>query len=294
MNHQNNILKAFLLLSFIVIGACNKSELFKESVWGWTGGPGNTRSTQKSNVLTQATLLGKKIYLPAGTKWSYTDESHREVVFNLPKGYAFLLRNKETGESKIATEGGGYSCTCTGGGGCTTFYSEDVGYGCLQHSCSGSCVGKTTKSESVEHIEGVLVLGNDRIDRRLVFKNASLSEIGKASFFDLREVQKEIKRTYDIVYKHVTKPNFRDLNFENEKKYMFAKTYLYGFEIGLILPNDPEINKWMPDLKVMSLFEASKSCKCSGTSGTVCKLRRAGMFGYEAYYCNGCTTCEMN
>ncbi|MEY5068327.1 MAG: hypothetical protein RLZ47_189 [Bacteroidota bacterium] len=290
MNHLKNILNAFLLLSFIVIAACNKSELFKEEIWDWTGGPANTKAT----ILTQPTLLGNDIYLPAGTKCIYSDKSHHEVVFILPKGYAFLLRNRETRESEISIEGGGYSCTCTGGGGCTTFYNEDLGYGCLQHHCSGSCVGKRTKSESADVIEGVLVLDNDRIDKRLVSEKASLSDLGKTSFFDLKEVQQELKRTYDIVYKYLPKPNFKDLDFGKEINFVYAKTYLYGFEIGLILPNDSGLYKWMPDLKVTSLMEASKSCKCSGASGTSCKLKRAGLLGYEAYYCNGCTTCEMN
>ena len=278
-----------VLIGLVLFLACGKYKLFKT--------PGQVKISHgivTPQILSEKKLLGDQIYLPIGTKCFFTDTDRHEVVFKLPKGYAFLLRNSETGASKISIEGGGHSCTCTGGGSCTTFYNDDISYGCLQNTCTGSCVGKKTKSKSLEHIEGILSLDNTRIDKKIISENASLSDIGKATFFSLKEVQEELKRTYDLVYKHIPKPIFRDLNFETEKKYVFAKTYLYGFEIGLILPNDPELKKWMPGLKVMSLSEASKLCKCSGISGTVCKLKKAGLFGYEAYYCSGCTTCEMN
>lgn len=280
-----------LSFGFFILWGCNKSDFRKENTWTWDAA---SNLFSRSEVLARPTLLGDNIYLPKGTKWRYTNQKHHEVMFDLPEGYAFLLRSEHGGESQISATGGGYSCTCSGGGGCTTFYNEDIGYGCLQHTCTGSCIGKKTKTESAQTIEGVLLIDNDLIDGTLPTEKASLSEVGKAIFFDVKAVQDEIKRTYNIIYKHLPKPNFSSLNFETEQNYIFTKAYLYGFEIGLILPNDPSIKKWMPELKIMSLVEASKACKCSGISGTSCKIKRAGLLGYEAYYCSGCTTCEMN
>lgn len=246
----------------------------------------------EKQVLKQVTLLGNEINLPIGTAWYYNNREKNEVAFELPKGYQFLLHNTLTGEFKVANDGGGYSCTCSSGGSCTTFYNADLGYGCLQSTCGGSCTGKNGRVKSNEVIEGVLYTANDMVDSDTV-KRASLSEIGKKGIFKVAAFRNEIKRTYDLVYKHVDKPDFSNPNFEknlNNDKFVFAKTYLFGFEIGLIIPNDANLGKLMTNLQRV---EAPKKCDCGG-SGSGCDLKKEGLFGYVAYYCTGCTTCTMN
>jgi hypothetical protein len=252
------------------------------------------KAIQQKEVLKEVTLLGNEINLPIGTQWFYTNKEHNEVEFELPKGYKFLLYNKSTGEFRIALDGGGYSCTCSAGGSCTTFYNKDLGYGCLQSNCSGSCTGKNAKLASGFTIEGVLYTDNDMLDSNSKEK-ASLSEIGKIGIFKIDEFKNEIKRTYDIVYKNLDKPNFSLDNFESKlekNKYVVAKTYLYGFEIGIVIPNDSNLDNLMPNLQRIALEDAPKSCSCSG-GGSGCKLEKEGLFGYVAYYCTGCTTCTM-
>jgi hypothetical protein len=250
----------------------------------------------KRQTLNNKTLLGSNIYLPKNTKWFYTNKDHNEVEFELPKGYKFLLFDEKEGTFSLADSGGGYSCTCSESGSCTTFYNKDVGYGCLQSNCTGSCTGKRTKSLSASRIEGVVFIENDKIDTK-TDEMASLSDFGKVGIFKIEEFGNEIKKGYDLLYKHIDKPNFNsELSKMNSTKFVFAQTYLYGVELGLVIPKDPKISKFLPNLRLASLEDAGgpKGCSCSGTSGGNCKLEKEGLFGYTVYYCKGCTTCTMN
>ena len=253
-------------------------------------------SSVKRETLKNKTLLGSNIYLPKNTKWFYTNKEHNEVEFELPTGYKFLLFDEKEGSFRLADAGAGYSCTCSADGSCTTFYNDSVGYGCLQSNCTGSCTGKRTKSLSASRIEGVVFIDNDKIDTK-TDEMASLSDLGKVGIFKVEEFRNEVKKGYDLIYKHIDKPNFKsELSKMNSTKFVFAKTYLFGVELGLVIPKDPKISKLLPNLRLASLEDAGgpKGCSCSGTSGGSCKLEKEGMFGYTAYYCTGCTTCTMN
>jgi hypothetical protein len=248
------------------------------------------------SILEEQTLLGDNIYLPKGTNWYYSNEQKNEVIFKLPEDYIFMLKNVETGKFSLSIEGGGYSCTCSSGGSCTTFYNKDLGYGCLQSDCTGSCTGKASAVLTPNlQIVGVLNAKNTMLDANLLQEKASLSSEGIDGFFEIEEIKEEIKRTYDIIYKYAEKPNFE--SGYDISKYVYAKTLLYGFEVGIIIPNDAELQKSMKNLNVsiISDVDAPSSCKCSGGSqGGSCKLEKKGLFGYVAYYCNGCSTCTMN
>ncbi len=81
--------------------------------------------------------------LPAGTRLCVTS-NQLEVSVELPEGFGF------TTAGGVATESSGlpfatYTCYCSNGGSpCNVFYSETLGFGCLQNSCPGSCTGKFT------------------------------------------------------------------------------------------------------------------------------------------------------
>ncbi len=257
----------------------------------------NLNQIDSLRTLNEPTLIGDEIFLPQGTKWHFTNNSHSEVAFNLPDGFAFLLYDELSDKIKIAPSGGGYSCTCSEGGSCTVFWNKDLGYGCLHSSCTGSCTGERTKKQSNFIIEGVLYTKNNIIDINKPKFTASLSKKGKELFFNAKKVKNEIKRTYDFVYKNVKKPNFSDNNILskiNDIDHTLIKTYLYGFEIALLVPNDKNLDKLMPNVKKIAPSEAPTSCGCSsGESSGECKLKSKRIFGYKAYYCNGCTTCTM-
>lgn len=258
----------------------------------------NQENSNSTKTLNESTLIGNEILLPKGTKWKFTDQSHGEVEFKLPEGYSFLLYNGQTNELKVSPVGGGYSCTCSGKNSCTTFYNEDLGYGCLQSSCTGSCTGKNSKLSSEFTVEGILYTDNNDLDANMPKHKASLSNKGKALLFEVPEFQEKIKQTYDVIYKYTSKPDFSDENLiqkVDSEKYTFAKTYLYGFDLALLIPNDSNLNAMMPNLQRLAIGDGPTSCSCSGDSqGGNCKLEKKGLFGYVAYYCNGCNTCTMN
>lgn len=240
--------------------------------------------------------LDNEITLPIGTTWSYTSSAENAVKFTLPKGYRFIKFNETTNVARVAEEdGGGYSCTCGGTGSCTVFYQSKLGYGCLQSTCSGTCTGQGTSSKII----GIINSDNDQLSIDKNIGKASLSIEGMANFLKLTEVQHEIKKNYDFVYANMKKPDFNSINSFKDipSEYFMANFYIFGVEVGLILPKDESIMKLMPELNVES---APTSCSCSGSNLTNkaiiaagCKLEKECIFGYCAYYCTGCTTCTM-
>jgi hypothetical protein len=272
---------SFLFVTTIYLASCNKNTSSTKTV----------DTTQKFS-LNEKGLLDDNIFLPAGTSWQYVSSSGSEVRLTLPEGYGFLKSNLSDGSYVIDPGGGGYSCTCSKGGSCKVFYQKELGYGCLQNDCSGSCTGSPTANQ--QKILGVVNLENDHLDLTSGTIKASLSEEGKRAFFKLPQVQAEIKKNYDFVYANIAKPNFQEIDPNNlPKNYFIGKFFLYGVEVGLLLPKDEGLLNARPELRASLV--APTSCKCSGTSGgDNCKLHKDCILGYCAYSCSGCTTCTMN
>lgn len=236
--------------------------------------------------------IGSDVILPVGTKWRFTDEHKGTVEFELPQGYEFLLYDNQAKSASISSIGAGYSCTCSGENSCTVFYSEDTGYGCVHGSCSGTCSGKNTGISTKFTIEGVLYTSNDIIDIKSE-ELASLSQKGREILSETKEYQKVLSETYDLFYKHIEEPNF-DLSLDDilaDGNYVMASGYLFGTEIAIVIPNQPETFKSLaPSLEIS---DKPKDCSCSG-EGSACELKSKGAFGYRAWWCSGCTTCTMN
>jgi hypothetical protein len=260
---------------------------------------GTSRENQSEYVLSEKALLDNSMYLPKGTIWKYASNDSSQVEFTLPKGYSFLKKDLSSGTYFVLPPddggggGAGYSCTCSGTGSCKVFYNKDLGFGCLQNTCSKSCTGTATANKQA--IVGVLYMENDQLSLDQMDK-ASLSEEGKKAFFQLPQVQAEIKKNYDFVYAHLEKPDFENIDPNNlPSNYFIGKFSLYGFEIGLLLPKDENLLKTNSTLARSAAPEAPTSCKCSGsTGGDNCKLHKDCILGYCAYSCSGCTTCTMN
>jgi len=249
-------------------------------------------------IFDEPTPFGDNIYLPKGTHWHYTNEMQNEIVFELPKEYVFLMKNIETGKHEIFSQIAGYSCTCSEGG-CTVFHTKQLGYGCLQGSCTGT--SRTTISPNLQ-IAGVLNAKNNELDTNLKQERASLSNQGIKGFFELKEVQEEIIAGYNLFYnliKHEI-PDFESEIYDTEK-FVYMKSVIYGVEIDMIVPRNiiMDIQETFPDmnLQISNLlsFDTPSSCGCSGESqGGNCKLEKASFLGTKVYYCSGCTTCTMD
>lgn len=290
MKKRNFLLVTFALATvsilFFVFPSCNPNSALDKL----------DREIGSGGVLKKPVLLERGIELPEGTKWNYTNPTKSEIQFELPEGYEFLTYNHNTNifERTPRTK---YSCTHEGEnakGSCIVFYNEDVGFGCLQGDCKGSCVGRiVAKTASNITIEGVLYVKNDMLDAKTE-KIASLTEFGKKGIFTLPEFKNEILRTYDILYKKVEKVDFD--NIPNDGRYVFAQTYLYGVEIMIVMPNDKSLKEFFPNLRTRDVGDddfGKPKCTCSGGGSGTCKLEKKGLLGYVVYYCTGCTTCTM-
>lgn len=243
-------------------------------------------------LLDNQTSIANGLLLPSGTQWEFTDESHNEIQFYLPKGYEFLLVNEQSKEAIISDVGGGYSCTCSAENSCRTFYTEDTGYGCLHNTCTGTCTGKNKSISSGFTIKGILYTANDIIDIDSKI-NASLTDDAKHYLYETERFKNVVKSTYDMFYKHIERPNLDDdlTNILDSGQYVMASGYLFGSKIAIVIPNDINLEVLMRNVEIS---DDPTSCSCSGDSGTACKLESKGAFGYRAWWCDGCTTCTMS
>ena len=309
----------FFLFSIIIIStfyfiACTKNKTTQASSF----------EPSKIYKLEEPGQIDDEIYLPKGTQWQYTSSNGNEVKFLLPKGYTFLIKNTKTGIAKLSPAGGSYTCTCSGtGGSCTVFYNKQVGYGCLQNNCTGSCTG-TPHVTIAEKIVGVLAENNTSLDFTSQFPTASLSTEGKETLLLLPEVQNLIKDYYNVLYKNVIKPDFESISINNlPNKMKLLKAQIYGFSFGMLVTSEvrkhikENVSKELNDNPIAGLAilnEAtskniesfvnavanletadSPTCSCSGgTKGGNCTLQSKGALGYKAYYCNGCTSCTLS
>lgn len=169
------------------------------------------------------------IVLPVGTKLCFSVDN-LEIKVELPAGYNFWA-------NKTLPVYATYTCICSASGSsCQVFYAEGLGFGCLQSSCSGSCTGKFT------------------------YKGYTVDKVisGRAEFFNLPEVQKEIATISS------------DLPYSRES--------VYG--VSFYLVND------------VAKFMAGAKCDCEGTAA--CKLKVINLFGKKIYFCEGsCNGCEL-
>jgi hypothetical protein len=121
---------------------------------------------------------GDRYPASVGTKICITKDN-LIVQVELPEGFAFLT-NDEKAMEKTLPVFATYACYCSVvASACTVFYSEGLGFGCLQSSCTGSCTGKFTyKGYSIDRVI-------DRAD--------------KTTFFSAPEIQEQIRQlTKDV------------------------------------------------------------------------------------------------
>ncbi|MDR6193308.1 hypothetical protein [Siphonobacter sp. SORGH_AS_0500] len=287
------LLKSTLILYVTLLSSCShdKAVIDKESV-----------DINQIYKLEEPALLDDNMYLPKGTEWHYTNEKGSAVSFTLPKGYSYLMKRESDGSYYVASDpsgGSGYSCSCSKSGSCKVFYQSKVGYGCLQDGCTGSCTGtpSTPKTpDKQETIVGILNNKNDQLENLSAYSNrASLTTEGKKAFFMLPEVQKELSKNYDLLYKNSAKPDFDKIDPNNlPSTYFIGKFSLLGVEIGLLLPKEESLFRVIPGLRTMAAEPAPPACSCSGKhGGDNCKLHKDCFLGNCAYSCSGCTTCSM-
>ncbi|MCM4154418.1 hypothetical protein [Gramella sp. AN32] len=278
----------FYLLTMLLISSCSVDGEKKSST---------SSSEEEIFVLESKTSLGDGIFLPQGTEWYYVDKEHSAVEFKLPKGYSFLVQNSESGKYSLSQNPeGGYSCSCSGENSCKTFYNKDVGYGCLQSTCTGSCTGTPTTNNN-EIIEGVLIEKYANLQgTKSKFEKAYLSPNGKSGFFQVASIQNEIARNMKMAFESSGQPDFSliDLGDFDKHKLVLADVQLYGFHFGIPLPDDGSLDQSFSNISYTKNPEAPTQCSCDTEGQTGCELQKDCFLGQCAYHCDGCSTCTMS
>lgn len=161
------------LLSTLLFVACKKKEQSEAEVGKAAVATAKMANCGKEIVADKPVKAGETgIFLPAGSKLCITPDN-MEVRIELPAGYAFLSREISFTEKALPVFAT-YACYCSVvNNACQVFYAEDLGFGCLQSSCTGSCTGKFTyKGYSVDRV---------------------INLADKEAFFNLPEVQEMIR-----------------------------------------------------------------------------------------------------
>lgn len=162
------------LIAFVVF-ACNKKESGAEAVGKAVAEAAKMVTPQcaKEIIADKPVKVGETgIVLPVKTKLCFSADN-LEIRIELPEGYGFMVK----GQNKILPIWATYTCICSANGACQVFYASNLGFGCLQSSCSGSCTGKFTYlGYTVEKV---------------------VSTESKEEFFKLPEVQAEIAKIKD-------------------------------------------------------------------------------------------------
>lgn len=160
------------MCALLLFAACNKKE--QRTVEKTAGAAKQELVSEcgKEIIADKPVKVGETgIMLPAGSKFCITKDN-LEVRVELPTGFAFFSKSEGAAERSLPVFAT-YACYCSGmGSACSVFYEDNMGFGCLQSSCSGSCTGKFTyKGYSVDRV---------------------VSTTSKEDFFAIEEVQKVI------------------------------------------------------------------------------------------------------
>jgi hypothetical protein len=258
-------MRVFLSMCVMVLfAACGKKEA-KPTVTE------QARIIEKSGECGQEAITKKPvkvgetgIALPDGSRLCITKDK-LEARVELPAGYTFITA---TDDGKSRPPYATYSCTCSESkNNCQVFYAEEMGFGCLQNSCSGSCTGKFT-------IQGVGV-------------NRIVSTTNKLDFFSLPEVQKSIWEKCGTIVFPLAGSNPQDL--------VYLKQQAFGISYYLLVNK----NDIPPSLANAEVLSSKASCKCKDTK--FCKLMTVDLpmlkgqtSKIKIYLCDGsCNGCEL-
>ncbi|RMG18853.1 MAG: hypothetical protein D6730_22375 [Bacteroidetes bacterium] len=240
---------------------------------------------QNSFVLEQETPL-YDFLLPPGTK--VTQISASQVHFELPEEYVFLRYDPNEGVEFGREES--YACTCSGDNPCTVFHHPDLGFGCLQGDCSGTCTGKRGGGPNTKQVLGVLNASSEHLigERKEFLNPGSLSKQGYDIFFE-QVVKEELMELVEFAYSGSAYKNSSDLIAkEGEQSVTYVKLQYMGISFAIAVPNFDEVKD-----KQFINFEAGSRVSCTGSNGCTCKLEKTCILGNCIHYCNECTTSTL-
>lgn len=235
-----------------------------------------------SRILEVETALND-IMLPVGTKISALSDSEMEI--ELPGDFKFLLFDAKEGISY--SKFGGYSCTCSSSGSCTSFYNDRVGYGCLQSTCSGSCTGKPTGGDKYKLAYGIVNTTSKELLGEKFVASGNLTRKGMELFLNNVAKDKILEFT-DIAFSTSDFKNSSELLEVKGEEFATNIVLQYlGISFSTIVPEFDNNSQFIK-------FQKGPTVSCAGSNGCSCEQDKTCFLGQCVYTCNGCTTCTIS
>ena len=224
------------------------------------------------------------IVLPIGTKIETISDS--QIDIELPSNYQFLLFDDKNGAS--FSRFGSYSCTCSAKNSCKVFYNPKVGYGCLQNSCSGSCIGKPSGDDATKTAYGIINNDSGSLLGEKFIAAGNLTHKGYEIFIE-HVAKDELNEFFDFAFSAIQYNNAEELITIKGRESVTQVLLQYkGIYISAMVPNfDNEKESQLID------FQSGPYVSCAGSNGCSCTKDKTCILGNCVYYCDGCTTCTM-
>lgn len=275
MKNLKVIIPSFLLLfsAILILNSCEDEQI--ES---------NIQEINLNTRILEVETSMDDILLPIGTKIETLSDS--QIDIELPSNYQFLLFDDKNGAS--FSRFGSYSCTCSAKNSCKVFHNSNVGYGCLQNSCSGSCSGKPAGGGAIKIAYGIINNDSDSLLGEKFIDAGNLTHKGYEIFIE-HVAKDKLNEFFDFAFSSSQYNNAEELITNKGQESVTQVLLQYkGISFSTIVPNfDNE-----KDSQLIN-FERGSSVSCAGSNGCSCTKDKICIFRNCVYFCDGCKTCTM-
>ncbi len=289
-----------LISTFAILESCQKQENEAASPT-----PASESFFKKPSEITNNAYLGG-MRLPDNSKVTSTDKSQLQVEF--PEGIVFISNDDKGNIAQTSMMG--YSCTCSGRGGCDVYEVKVDGkltYGCAEGSCSATCSGTKTKEARYSNVGSIFTddmflkggFVNLKSRFRVLSNSESLSDDLKTPNFQTLMSLDAFRNGFDdFVLKAYGVSSFSEIN-PDKITTLKVGVEIFGVKMIMQLPKD-YVDNYTKNARTsgtLKIANAEPTCNCnSGTSGCIKEeITRLGGTVHVAWKCTGgsCTSCEM-
>lgn len=301
------ILNVTFIALFLTFVSCQKNDELANAPEKQLLGP-DTDNT--SLTLNEPLTLKSGMVLPSGTIISKIPDDPYSLQYELPDSYRVYDKSGRVALPEVSTQRGKVTCTCTKGSGCSPYVAslEKKTIGCNMSSKCTSCDQKITNrvGTTIEVPELInLNLKTEIIaDKDMLSKTTSPT----ASFFDLPEVQKEL-RLFAKAFQHSNLENVYNANLPGDLPEGYSMVAISVFGKAVMIPIDADMAPFATGLgnfaynphksaRVGNIALPVKAmCECSAGNKKGCNYgSRKIPFVGSIEWCDagGCTQCSLS
>jgi len=276
-NSKKYLFFIFVFISLVSIQSCNKEN------------NSNVLKTTSSNIfIANNTSIGD-FKVPDGTLIELNNEGSLDLTY--PEGIELWVVNGN-GSVDIYLAGG-YTCGCSGSGGCDVLHAQDQ-FGCGHGSCSGACTGAPTfPNGDIIDLENAFFVEVNKNEIKSITSNKDFGEMEMMpdAMYSLIKAQLDAYATYlygsnkDAALNHVDNS---ESSISNVEDIVFVPLKIYGYKfIYGISVNDITIEAMLSNDN--DIVVEAYSCICGAGSG----CDKDGGVGYKKCKGGDCSSCTM-